>query len=478
MKRYILKSLLFPPLVCLTLNAQNFVTASYITLPGNNNEFDVFNYGYFGSSGAYLCWVNQIDSTYSIYLRRTVPDSSKNILIYSSTEQISKPKIAVAGNTPNMRIVWQMMVNNHWQILSRELIGDSLSDITDITDSLSDNITPAISQYNVVWINNGNLYYKSFDTLSTPPKLLDSADCSNPDIVKFSSYNFISIAYEKGQQPERQIYEVSYNSYNSPQWSIQKISNGSDNINPHFSLSGEPALTFQTLINGKWHTVYQNFGKLDTTDNQSYNCEYSESYSYMVLGKKETSWRWTPYFIVYDSDSLGSNRQIYLKTLAFVPDTSITLSDSSSDNYYPRICFEKPADTMYIAILWIHDENGKKDIWMAKTVFNPLVGAVESSNNQIKNFNLFQNYPNPFNPSTVISYQLSALSHVKLKVYDVLGREVAELVNDAKPAGTYKVEFDASKLSSGVYFYQLKAVPQNGGSAGEFIETKKLLLLK
>ena len=59
-----------------------------------------------------------------------------------------------------------------------------------------------------------------------------------------------------------------------------------------------------------------------------------------------------------------------------------------------------------------------------------------------------------------------------------MGREVAESINDKKPAGTYEVEFDASKLSSRVYFCQLRAVPQNDGSAGEFTETKKLLLLK
>ncbi len=83
---------------------------------------------------------------------------------------------------------------------------------------------------------------------------------------------------------------------------------------------------------------------------------------------------------------------------------------------------------------------------------------------------LFQNYPNPFNPSTVISYQLSVNSHVKIKVYNVLGSEVKTLVDERENAGNHSVAFDGSGLSDGVYFYQLQT--------DRFIATKKLLLLK
>jgi hypothetical protein len=85
-------------------------------------------------------------------------------------------------------------------------------------------------------------------------------------------------------------------------------------------------------------------------------------------------------------------------------------------------------------------------------------------------FRLFQNYPNPFNPSTTISYQLSVVSRVSLKVYDVLGREVETLVNERQTAGTHAVKFNATNLPSGVYFCRLQA--------GTYHETKKLLLLK
>ena len=85
-------------------------------------------------------------------------------------------------------------------------------------------------------------------------------------------------------------------------------------------------------------------------------------------------------------------------------------------------------------------------------------------------FALRQNYPNPFNPTTVVSYELPQASEVKLVVYDVLGREVAVLVNERKLPGRYTVKFDATGVASGVYFYRLQA--------GSFVEVRKLVVLK
>lgn len=85
-------------------------------------------------------------------------------------------------------------------------------------------------------------------------------------------------------------------------------------------------------------------------------------------------------------------------------------------------------------------------------------------------FSLSQNYPNPFNPTTSLHYAIGDRQFVTLKVFDLLGREVAALVNEEKPAGEYEVEFDGTKFPSGIYFYQLKT--------GEFIQTKKMVLLK
>ncbi|MBK7229804.1 MAG: T9SS type A sorting domain-containing protein [Ignavibacteriales bacterium] len=83
---------------------------------------------------------------------------------------------------------------------------------------------------------------------------------------------------------------------------------------------------------------------------------------------------------------------------------------------------------------------------------------------------LEQNYPNPFNPSTKISWQSSVTSHQTIKVYDVLGNEVATLVDEFRNAGSYEINFNANSLSSGIYFYKL--------TIGSFVDSKKMILLR
>jgi hypothetical protein len=85
-------------------------------------------------------------------------------------------------------------------------------------------------------------------------------------------------------------------------------------------------------------------------------------------------------------------------------------------------------------------------------------------------YRLYQNYPNPFNPSTTIKYDLVGDGIVKLKVYDILGREVKTLVNEQQIPGSYEVRWDASGLASGIYFYQLKTK--------DYVTAKKMILLK
>jgi hypothetical protein len=119
------------------------------------------------------------------------------------------------------------------------------------------------------------------------------------------------------------------------------------------------------------------------------------------------------------------------------------------------------------------------DIQMSKTFgggvwrrpLSEFVTDIEGREKQLPlSFRLFQNYPNPFNPTTEIQFSIAKLSIVDLRIFDLLGREVATLVNEQRHGGTYSVKWNAGNLPSGVYFYQLRA--------GSFVETKKLLVLK
>jgi len=104
------------------------------------------------------------------------------------------------------------------------------------------------------------------------------------------------------------------------------------------------------------------------------------------------------------------------------------------------------------------------------SVMNLATGIFERKINLLSSFILYQNYPNPFNPITTIGFQLSAQSFVSLKVYDITGREVANLLSASLLAGSYRYEWDASDLASGVYLYKLEA--------GQYAEVRKMVLMK
>ena len=116
---------------------------------------------------------------------------------------------------------------------------------------------------------------------------------------------------------------------------------------------------------------------------------------------------------------------------------------------------------------WFTSDGGK----IGHTTNGSATGVREGTANLTpQQFLMFQNYPNPFNPATAIQYQLPRNCFVTLKVYTLLGKEIATLVNKELPAGSYTAEWNASALASGIYFYRLQA--------GNFVETKKLILLK
>lgn len=96
--------------------------------------------------------------------------------------------------------------------------------------------------------------------------------------------------------------------------------------------------------------------------------------------------------------------------------------------------------------------------------------SVSPDSKNLNEYSLVQNYPNPFNPTTTIDYSINSSGLVSLKVYDMLGSEVASLVNENKEAGNYSIEFNASDFPSGIYVYRI--------TAGNFVDTKKLILLK
>jgi hypothetical protein len=168
----------------------------------------------------------------------------------------------------------------------------------------------------------------------------------------------------------------------------------------------------------------------------------------------DSLWTNTKYFHVTPMLAFGQIRigDTTKVTIRFTPDSSRSFIDTL---YIANNSFESPF---------------KVPLSGDGTVTGTLTGIRQVLTETPTVFSLAQNFPNPFNPTTTINYQLQKAGNVSLKVYDMLGREAATLVNEEKTAGYYSATFDASRLSSGTYMYRLHA--------GSFIEVKKLVLLK
>jgi photosystem II stability/assembly factor-like uncharacterized protein len=180
--------------------------------------------------------------------------------------------------------------------------------------------------------------------------------------------------------------------------------------------------------------------------------------------------------------SLGGLEQKEVHSIAIRNDKEIFASIFDEDEiYYSSSAGGEwllVSEGMYDVETWdfVVDSNGyvyastNEGVWKTKT--NTVITGIndEVNNDMPETFHLSQNYPNPFNPTTTIKYQIPGLSFVTLKVYDVLGNEIATLANEEKPAGSYEVEFNANGLPSGIYFYRIQA--------DFFVETKKMILIK
>ncbi|MDQ3021485.1 MAG: DUF1028 domain-containing protein [Bacteroidota bacterium] len=153
-------------------------------------------------------------------------------------------------------------------------------------------------------------------------------------------------------------------------------------------------------------------------------------------------------------------------------DTRCSSNNTSSLSAFIRVA--RPGDTLGVLYINLNVPNttfGRDPIDSLQTLYNSFITSVKIVSDEIpENFFLYQNFPNPFNPNTVISYKLADKGFVTMKIYDLLGNEVAVLVDEKQNAGTYNVEWQAYDFPSGVYYYKL--------DTEKFSDTKRMVLLK
>ncbi len=183
--------------------------------------------------------------------------------------------------------------------------------------------------------------------------------------------------------------------------------------------------------------------------------------------------------IINNSNQQIEINSVYNRDPAYSVIESLPITLAPFETATINVMFKPEIDGDYFDDLHLRwDTEGQR---IAQVI--PLIGSTDpnftsvETEDVLKNYSLSQNYPNPFNPTTTIAYEIPQTEFVSLKVYDILGREVATLVNEEKPTGSYEVQFTGNGLTSGIYFYQLKVYPANGG-ASDYSETKKMILLK
>jgi len=243
-----------------------------------------------------------------------------------------------------------------------------------------------------------------------------------------------------------------------------------ENINPYITeINTDDSIEFELVLPSlvhkyrayrfPWQTNYffvntdsLNFGSVSVGDSSTQNL--------WLINRKDTS-------IVIN--------EFYLNDSTFSVLDTLPISILQNDSVKITIMYKPESDVYSVGKLNVRYTAvnfllGKQ----VKLVGQTPLTSVEEDSEQLSDYFLFQNYPNPFNPITNIRFRVAESGFVTLKVYDILGNELVTLVNDELSAGEYEVEFNTSSIkhlpSSGIYFYQLKA--------GNFVQTKKLVLLK
>lgn len=239
-------------------------------------------------------------------------------------------------------------------------------------------------------------------------------------------------------------------------------SNGNDN--------GSVVCTFRQLSNGNWNVKYissANFGNFNTsyTESQFLGSNININNPPDIIGVRNGN---THYLSFISSASTDSLRLFSLNSQGIQ-------SSVSKMNYYnslgkevgPKALFSYASNDSCLAL---YSEAGPVNMLSAAGCGGEPIGIVNLNASVLEEYALKQNYPNPFNPVTNIQFSIINSGFVSLKIYDILGGLVKELVNEYKYAGAYSIQFDGTGLSSGVYYYKLET--------GNFSDTKRMILVK
>jgi hypothetical protein len=195
--------------------------------------------------------------------------------------------------------------------------------------------------------------------------------------------------------------------------------------------------------------------------------EYTNSQNHLLVGKSKT-WSFYNYINRYDTPKSDTGNVLFI-----AEDNEASMK---TDIYYFKsnigLISRKYSLIQFGGETWSQTSE-KID---ASLISSNLLNSYSYTTQRPDKYQLSQNYPNPFNPSTTITYTVPEQSNVRLSIFNTLGQRISEIVNETKDEGSYEESFNASQLSSGIYFYRIEATSVNNSKT--FVETKKMLLIR
>lgn len=299
---------------------------------------------------------------------------------------------------------------------------------------------------------------------------LISETISQPAKVNFCpAKNSRVLVWRDGKSPQFNIYARRFSEQNMPisdKFSIVRDTSISEiySFEAAATPDGSTLISWSGKKNGLWsifRTLILNSDSLITTTITAADADVAAGSSVAIACNDEGE-----SVIAFEGKNISYLQRFNSQGAAI--GSFIPLMKEAGTAFYPAVALWHDK----IHAVWTEYASAKNSVWYQVFDFNNPFNAVDNSSdkNNLTRFELSQNYPNPFNPTTTIQYTVTAYGSVNVAVYNVLGKKVATLVNEVKTPGTYSVNFNATDLPSGIYFYKIVS--------GSFSSTRKMMLVK
>jgi len=466
-----------------------------------NPAFGTKNYvgggvGLFGWE--FLVFERHINPISQICVKKIDLNPSDSVIYLTSNSSLKRnPAIAYDHATGfpttinNSLVLWESNENSKWDIFGRYYNSTSGWGNPFPFDTTAGNkykphlINMNGNMFAIVYEKNGDIIFRQFNaqtqsvTYDTNLTATDTSYCSNADITISNNTNQFYVTYQKKKPDNKNAVYIRRATL--PVWSSpDTIAYAGDNTNDGFCINFSMYIASifesdRTGNNNIYATTINPYSGALQQEVVINNPGYNNKNFVLVFFPIITDY--IPYqaagYVRRGNDSV----KIKLSDYTGQYNDSVTVGDTSKQIYISMNLgiFTNWLCTIYV--VYYKDSASYTQLWTKKRLIN--LGAIRRLGTSVPDrYSLSQNYPNPFNAETKIKFDIPSgfplgaygNDKVVLKVFDLLGREVAALVNESLQPGTYEVTFDGSNFSSGIYFYQL--------STNNFVQTKKIILLK